>query len=276
MGDPANLTKFITEAMAEYPDAKRVVLALVGHGGGWSPNLLAGQPQGHGGKPDGSDGKIGGLLWDDYTGKGPGSSLSTLDLHKALSDAVTKSGRKIDLLYLDACLMGMWEVAYEVRNEVNYLLASESWSWTSFAYDAHLLGIHNTQSTAEMGQAWLKNEQAILDHDHYPFTYSLLDLTQMPTVTTGIDTLAQQLTPLAATADGKLKLHSAFAASVCFDGNADHIINLNNPSAGKLDNYCDLQSFTAQLQQQFTNPPVLVSAIQAVQGALTKTVVNAE
>ncbi len=274
MGDPANLSRFITEAMAEYPDAKRVVLALVGHGGGWSPNLLAGQPQHHGGKPGNGDQGLGGLLWDDYTGNGPGSSLSTLALHQALRDAVAKSGRKIDLLYLDACLMGMWEVAYEVHNEVNYLLASESWSWTSFAYDQHLLGIHNTQSTAQIGQAWLQNEAAILRRDHYPFTYSLIDMTQMTTTTSSIDALAQSLTTVAATADGKSKLQSAFAASDCFDSNADHMINLSNPSIGKLDNYCDLQSFAGQLQQQFLNMPEVMSAAQSVQTAIAKTVVS--
>jgi len=275
LGNPANLSQFIVDAMAEYPDAKRVALALVGHGGGWSPNLLAGQPQGHDGQPGGDD-KIGGLLWDDYTGNGPGSSLSTLDLRQALSDTVAITGHKIDLLYLDACLMGMWEVAHEVRNEVNYLLASESWTWTAFAYDAHLLGIRNTQSTAEIGQTWLQDKKTQIDQAHYPFTYSLLDLTQLPTVTTSIDALAQQLTPLAASAAGKLKLHSAFTTSACFDGNADHIINLSNPSAGKLDNYCDLQSFTTQLQQQFATLPELVSAVQAAQNALAKTVVRAD
>ncbi len=271
LGNPANLSQFITDTITLYPDAKRVALALVGHGGGWSPNLLAGQPKGHDGQPG-----IGGLLWDDYTGNGPGNSLSTLDLHQALSDAMTKTKRKIDLLYLDACLMGMWEVAHELRNEVHYLLASESWTWASFAYDAHLLGIRNTQNTADMGGAWLHDKKTQIDQDHYPFTYSLLDLTQMPTVTTGIDALAQQLIPVAATAAGKLKLHSAFTVSACFDSNADHIINLSNPSAGRLDNYCDLQSFTAQLQQQFTTPTELVSAVQTVQSALAQTVVSAD
>lgn len=270
LGNAANLSKFIVDAITEHPEAKRVALAMVGHGGGWSPNLLAGQPKGHAGQG------IGGLLWDDYTGNQAGSSLSTLDLHKALSDAVTKTGRKIDLLYLDACLMGMWEVAYEVHNEVDYLLTSESWTWAAFAYDAHLLDIRNTQSVAEIGQAWLNDKKTQIDQAHYPFTYSLLDLTQMSILTPTIDALAQQLTPLAATVEGKIKLHSAFIESACFDSNADHIINLTNPSVGKLDNYCDLQSFTTKLQKQFTSPPELVSAIQAVQNAIAKTVVSTD
>jgi len=271
LGDPANLSQFIAEASAEYPDAKRVALALVGHGGGWSPNLLAGQPQGHGGKPDD---ELGGLLWDNYTGNGPGNSLSTLDLQQALSSAVASTGRKIDLLYLDACLMGMWEVAHEVRNEVNYLLASQSWSWTSFAYDAHLLNIRNAQSVRQIGEAWIQNEAAILRRDRYPFTHSLVDLTQAPSLTTSIDTLAQSLTAVASSAEGKTKLRTAFAASDCFDSNADHIINRNDANAGRIDNYCDLHSFAGQLQQQFINTLEIVNAAQAVQIAIAGAVVG--
>lgn len=186
---------------------------------------------------------------------------------------MTKSGRKIDLLYLDACLMGMWEVAHEVHNEVNYLLASESWSWTTFAYDKHLAGMSNSQSITQTGQAWIENEAAILRRDRYPFTYSLLDLTHIPTVTTSVDILAQNLKTVAATPDGHKKIGNAIAVSACFDSNADHIINRDNPSAGKLDNYCDLSSFADQLQQQFPNTPDLVSAAQTVQGSVAKLVI---
>lgn len=272
LGNPANLTKFVSEAILAHPDVKQVVLALVGHGGGWSPNLRAGQPKGHDGQPGNGDQDMGGLLWDDYTGNGPGSSLSTLELQKALQGAVQNGKRKIDLLYLDACLMGMWEVAHEVRQEVNYLLASESWDWTSFAYDANLAGVTSTQDAAQIGEAWLRNEAAVLRADGYPFTFSLIDTAPLTTTAAAIDTLGQVLSTTVTAVDGKVKVHDAFVASECFDSNADHKINRNQPSAGPIDNYCDLASFAEQLQQQFQGNATLVNAAQAVQSAVASVV----
>ncbi|MEZ4733458.1 MAG: clostripain-related cysteine peptidase [Caldilineaceae bacterium] len=168
-------------------------------------------------------------------------SLSTINPHKALTDSKAKTGRTIDLLYLDACLMGMWEVAHEVHNEVNYLLASESWSWTSFAYGAHLAAIANSRPTADVGAAWISNEAAVMAPIDHAYTYSLLDLSQMPTLTNRIDVLAQQLEPLAQSAEGKAQIRAAFAASDCFDSNGDTLINRKAPDVGKgIDTYCDL------------------------------------
>ncbi len=273
LGDPANLSKFIQDGIADDPDAKRIILAMIGHGGGWSPNLRAGQPKGHDGKPGNGDEEMGGLLWDDSTESGIGNSLSTLDLHNALLDAKAKTGRTIDMLYLDACLMGMWEVADQIHGEVNYLLASESWSWTSFAYDAHLLAVTDARSTEQIGAQWMANEAAVLRPINHAYTYSLLDLTQMPTMSVRIDQLAQHLEPLAKTPEGKTEIRTAFAASDCFDSNADALINLSDPALGKgIDSYCDLSSFAGQLQQQFPANPALVGAAQAVQAAISNTV----
>jgi hypothetical protein len=273
LGDPANLSQFIQDAIAEQPEAQRIILALIGHGGGWSPNLLAGQPWGHAGKPGNGDRELGGLLWDNSTESGIGNSLSTLDLRQALNDAKTKTGRMIDLLYLDACLMGMWEVAHEVRNEVNYLLASQSWSWTSFAYDAHLGTVKSMLSIEQIGAQWISNEEAILKPINHAYTYSLLDLTQLPTVTASIDTLAQQLYPLTQTTEDKSRIRTAFESSDCFDSNADALINRTDPTTGNgVDNYCDLASFVAQLQTQFSTNTQLVSTAQAVQSAISRTV----
>ncbi len=277
LGDPANLSKFVKDALAEVPYAKNVVLSLVGHGGGWSPNLLAGQPKGHDGQPGDGDKGLGGLLWDNYTADGkPGNSLSTLDLSQALSDTVVSTGRKIDLLYLDACLMGMWEVAHELKGSVNYLLASESWSWTSFAYNQHLGGILEGQSAAEIGAQWIENEAAILRRDIYPFTYSLLDLAQISTLTSSIDMLALDLkTALSTTMGSKEKIRNAFAASACFDSNADAIINRSDVNAGKgIDNYCDLHSFADELKKQFAGNSEVIKRAELVQSMVSTVVVS--
>lgn len=261
LGNPANLTNFIATAIQKYPSAPRIALTLMGHGGGWSPNLLAGQPTRHDGKP--AD-ELGGLLWDNYTGTGSGNSLSTLDLGKALRDAKTQTGRKLDLLYLDACLMGMWEVAYEIQDSVDYLLASESWSWTSFAYAAHLRSIDATQTVEQIGQTWLAHEAAILRADAYPFTFALVDLKQMADLTQAINNLATALT--GALAADKIKIKDAFLVTDCFDNNQDYTID-------RLDTYCDLASFARHIEAQFAGNSTVVQAAKAVQTAVANAVV---
>ncbi|MDQ3009118.1 MAG: clostripain-related cysteine peptidase [Acidobacteriota bacterium] len=52
--------------------------------------------------------------------------LTNAELRKALEEALgDKPGGKLDILGMDACLMGMAETAYEVRKSVEYFIASE-------------------------------------------------------------------------------------------------------------------------------------------------------
>lgn len=114
--DTANvysLSEFLQSATFAYPDAGQVVVSLVGHGSGWYPNVLLGLPSAWDGQPGGVH---------------PGGYLTTRSLGNALRWAYQATGRKINLLYLDACLMAMSEVAYEVSDSVDLVLASENLS----------------------------------------------------------------------------------------------------------------------------------------------------
>jgi hypothetical protein len=265
VADPTVLSNFVAGQMQTYASA-RVVLSLVGHGGGWSPDLLAGQPQGHGGKP--AD-ELGGLLWDDHAELGVGNSLSTIDLGNALQVVHQQTGRKIDLLYLDACLMGMWEVAYEVRESVHYLLASESWSWTSFAYEAHLRNLDNEQPVEEIGKRWIQHE--IPELAGYPFTYSLIDLSQIDAVADAV--LALGIALKSTLPGDQEQIRQAFRLSACFDSNIDYEINQTDPNQGKgTDTYCDLSSFAFHLREAFPDVQTVVEATLAVQTAVSNAV----
>jgi hypothetical protein len=61
------------------------------------------------------------ILFDD----GTGHSLDTLELARVLTRTAEAIGQQIEMLGMDACLMGNIEVAYEVRKAVRYLVASE-------------------------------------------------------------------------------------------------------------------------------------------------------
>jgi uncharacterized repeat protein (TIGR01451 family) len=259
-GAYSSLQEFVTRAIQVYQPQGKIILSLVGHGGGWSPDFLAGQPPTHDEKPN--DDPLGGLLWDET----PGISLSTAELGLALRESAAETGRKIDLLYLDACLMAMSEVAYEVRDSVDYLLASENWSWTSFRYDRHL-AVDMTLDVAEIGRQWIINEADELRGDghtrtNYPFTYSLLDLRHMDLLLEKQNALAIALTTTLASGNNKSLIHEAFEHTECFDGNQDDKIEVG-------EYYCDLFSFAKQLESRFQAVPEIVQAALGVQSVIT-------
>lgn len=52
--------------------------------------------------------------------------LDNVELKKALNDAVDAVGKRIDILGMDACLMSMAEVCYQIRESVDFTVASEA------------------------------------------------------------------------------------------------------------------------------------------------------
>lgn len=251
MGLSSTLKEFLAFTISRHPDAKNIILSMVGHGSGWSPDTLEPQPGNHVGQPGG------GLLWDKGGGDGAETFFSTHELGQALAEAKAQTERQVDLLYLDACLMGMWEVAYEIKDSVRYLLASESWSWTSFAYDQHLQDLHDSPDVPEIGRRWMENEIDILGSDQHGFTYSLLNLNQATNVREAIDQLASALDP------NDMQIKDVLSPDICFDSDWDSRIT-------DIDNYCDLYSFANRLHEQYGQNLAIVEASNAVMEAVTE------
>jgi hypothetical protein len=111
MGDPASLTDFIEWAIGNYP-ADNYVLVLWDHGSGW--------------RNDGSHVRAlsKGALQDDHMGAYD-TCMSIPGIAGAIADAEESTGETIDIVRFDACLMGMYEVAYELQDVTSYLVASE-------------------------------------------------------------------------------------------------------------------------------------------------------
>lgn len=69
------------------------------------------------------------ILFDD----GTGHSLDTLELARVTATIAQAIGQPLELLGMDACLMASLEVAYEIRDSVRYLVASQElvpgYSW---------------------------------------------------------------------------------------------------------------------------------------------------
>ncbi len=98
MGSKATLKNFITYCFTNFP-AQKYVLTLWDHGGG-----------------------IFGICWDDHSGD---DRLTFDEVDEAITEACTAAGETIEILGLDACLMGMLEIDYEMREYVDYIVASE-------------------------------------------------------------------------------------------------------------------------------------------------------
>jgi len=120
MGDWNNLVDFFKFVKTNYP-AKRFLVDIWNHGSGWRRSTA--QPV------------TKGISYDDHSG----NHISTPQLGQAFAQMMAlNDGKRIDILGMDACLMQMAEVAYEVSDSVNVVVGSEQtepadgWAYETF------------------------------------------------------------------------------------------------------------------------------------------------
>ena len=99
--NPNILAEFLLRTIEQYP-AEKICINLVNHGGAYT-----------------------GMITDDTHGDSSFYSATLGNVQSAIKKVYEKTGKKIDLLMLDACLMANFETAYEVKNYVSYIIASE-------------------------------------------------------------------------------------------------------------------------------------------------------
>lgn len=176
MADPATLTKFIVDAMGKFP-ADNVCLVLNDHGGGFT-----------------------GAMSDDGAGAG---AMSMPDMHKAISEAEKITGKKIDIIGFDACLMGETEVAYELKDDAKILMASEETeNGPGWAYHTLLSGANMAKAIETVQQSSLYKidvgpeefAKIVIDvnqqHNDDISTFSITDLTKMDEFKDALNDLA--------------------------------------------------------------------------------------
>jgi len=121
MADPKTLTDFLVWGQKTFP-GEHVALIIGDHGGGTA-----------------------GAVADDRNG-GHGMMKPT-DLEKALKDAEAQTGKKLDVLGFDCCLMANTEVAYQLKDTADFLVASEEsegglgWPYNNVLNEKALAGI---------------------------------------------------------------------------------------------------------------------------------------
>jgi hypothetical protein len=96
--DPKTLTNFLIEMMQKYP-AEHYAVILEDHGFGWN-----------------------GVLYDQSSNE---KTMTVPQLRQAFEEAQKATGIKIDIIAFDACSMASGEVASELKNAANYMIASQ-------------------------------------------------------------------------------------------------------------------------------------------------------
>jgi hypothetical protein len=265
-GAVQTLTNFIHWARARYPGSQHSMLSIIDHGGGWAPdyNDPPGQPRGLIRVQAGSWRGISLDVTSD------GSTISTRGLGQAL-----QGNQRFDVVFLDACLMGMLEVAYEVRDSADYLVAGENLLFAHFPYENYLEPDALTRTTTPRVLAIRITERYNyrINGKLSPFVLSTLDLRQLRGDVPGnlaarVNTLAGQLlnalpNPVPDTAPSHplvQAIFQAYAAAQKFDYDTSLSID-------PTDGYVDLADFARQLRDS-PSPAVTPEMREAAQAVI--------
>lgn len=234
MGDPSVLEGFLRWGMKNYP-AKKTLVVLWNHGSGWddediyrtarSEMGLGIRRRGHMVEPPSNGGDVSvrrvrtvgskpfrralfnttiatairpgarprAIAFDD-TSK---DFLDNIETKKVLS-AVTKDlGRKIDILGMDACLMSMAEVAYQVRDSVDLTVGSEEVEPSDgWPYDTILKELVSKPEMTPQQLAVLIVEKYLASYAaDSNVTQAACDLTKCEKLAGAMDKLAKALLP---------------------------------------------------------------------------------
>ena len=213
-GDPAVLESFIRFGTLRYP-ARATALVLLNHGSGFyvPPEMLSGQrreaapdsgsrvhtrrrrgPIFHTTRERLGESKPAsrGIAYDD----GSADCLDNRELQRVLATAHDRLGRKVDVVGMDACLMTMIEVAYQLRDHAEVLVGSEEvepgpgWPHATILGD---LTKNPTMTPTEFGAAIVQRYVESYRHTGETATQSAIDLGQLDDLVEAVDLLARRL-----------------------------------------------------------------------------------
>ena len=235
MADPQTLIDFVEWAMDNY-SASNYAVILWNHGGGWRIEYEPERPI------------LKAVCWDDTSG---GDSLYMSEVKSALATIKTER-QQIDLVGFDACLMGMTEVAYEIRDLAHVMVGSEEtepgygWPYDTLLED---LVASPTMSATDLGTTIV---------DRYGESYGIgSDTTQSSIDLSVMDTLATAVSDFAVAMDSnKSEIAAARVGSqeYCYP------------------EYIDLYHFAELLYIGFSDPDIQTTAydvMAAVESAVT-------
>ncbi|MBR4328387.1 MAG: hypothetical protein IKO19_07865 [Candidatus Riflebacteria bacterium] len=138
MGDYKELVKFAKFVKENYP-AKHYMIGIWNHGSGWKA------------KQDASN-VVRGISYDDSSS----NHITNDQLAIATKEIAQVLGQKIDVINMDACLMGMAEVAYAIKDNCEYFVGSEETeAGKGTPYDDVLKGLKPGMSARDFANHWV-------------------------------------------------------------------------------------------------------------------------
>ena len=296
MGDPKVLEDFVTWATTQYP-AKRYMLVLWNHGAGWDDANLYQGGVFSGAAPPVSR-KHERVKTDTRVVRGPTvplpqaraavqrthralfnttvakavttraiafdddaqDFLDNIELKKVLGRIAKRLKRKLDVLGMDACLMSMVEVAYQLRDTATMAVGSqEEEPGDGWPYDRILAALTKrpTMSAKDLASAVVREYLASYS-SRDPVTQAAVDMSRIAAVSKRIDDLARAL---------QTALNDP-AARGAIIGVRAQVQEYTSP----YDDYCDLVDLCALLSKQVGTAAVR-AACQAVTQAVEAAVV---
>jgi hypothetical protein len=204
-GDPGVLESYIRFGAQRYP-SRATALVLLNHGSGFyvppemqsregraarrhhrSPIFHTTRERLREAAPESR-----GIAYDD----GAADCLDNQELKRVLATAHRVLGRKVDLVGMDACLMTMIEVAYQLRDHAQVLVGSEEVEpvpgWPHAAILADLTK-NPTMTGPELGAAVVQRYVEFYGHGGESATQSAIDLGQLGDLVEAVDVLAGYL-----------------------------------------------------------------------------------
>lgn len=296
MGDPKVLEDFVTWGVKNYP-AEHYLLVLWNHGAGWDDaNLYEGDvfsgatpPVARKSQPILTRGTVAkgakvlsfgsvraglartrralfrttvenavrlrGIGFDDQAQ----DFLDNVELKRVLAKIKGKLKRKIDILGMDACLMSMVEVAYQVRDSADYTVGSEETEpGEGWPYDRILRVLAAKPSmTPEQFSKTIVTEYLASYRSSDNVTQSAMRLASLKALTGAVDGLSKALT-------GALTNSTLRSALLTVRA---QVQEYSRP----YDDYCDLLDLCARLEKNLADDTVRTACAgvkQAAQAAI--------
>lgn len=227
----------------QYYPAKRYALVLWDHGNGILDRSGGSRPLFSWLRAPGTANKAlhtRGVLYD-YS---QGTFLDSAGLSQACSQVKAVIKQNIDILGMDACLMAMIEVAYQVRDSVNYLVGSQQTEpGTGWEYTESLRAFvgNPTIATSTLASALVtayKNFYSSGQYADSSFTQSVINVTKIAAATTAFNNVLTKI--IAAQAAGRSVTNTAIKTA------------RNNTTAFYIDDYVDLINLYDNLSAEFT------------------------
>jgi hypothetical protein len=182
-GDPEVLKRFIEESAQRYP-SDRLMVVIWSHGTGVDDGDIYSVKREHYFVPKKEIEEIAVSIDDSAK-----DFLDNIELQKALSVDVS-----IDILGFDACLMGMFEIAYQLRNQSRVMVASQYLEPASgWDYPKILEELNGYETPMKMGEKLVQFYGAYYEHYGYDVTQSSYSMACVEWVAKDLDEFAKAL-----------------------------------------------------------------------------------